>query len=241
MNYDYPLRINSYLAKSGLGSRRYCENLVRQSKVKVNGVIVTNLAHKVEREDKVFVEGKLVKPIETLAYYVLNKPINYICSNFDPHEKLYARDLINSGANEHLFHVGRLDKDSCGLIIYTNDGNFANLVIHPSNEIEKEYLVTTDTKIRAKELQMAVKGLSLEEGQSLYKIKSFQIIEDKIATVVLTEGKNREVRKIFGHLGYRVVNLKRIRIGNIELGNLKEGHYRPITNSEINKLLGGIR
>lgn len=241
MSYDFPLRINSYLAKAGLGSRRYCENLVKESKVKINGEIVTNLAYKVERDDKVFVDGKLVKPIETLSYFALNKPINYICSNFDPHEKLYARDLIKIDDNKHLFHVGRLDKDSCGLIIYTNDGNFANLVMHPSNEIEKEYIVTVDTKVRSKELQMALKGLALEEGQSLYKIKSFKIIDDKITSVVLTEGKNREVRKIFGHLGYRVVSLKRTRIGNIELGNLKEGHFRSITNSEIDKLLGGIR
>ena len=232
MKIEYPIRLQSYLAKCGVGSRRGCEELITQGRVMVNNRKVTELGTKVNEDDIVYVDDMLAEPEERNYYYALNKPRGYVCTNYDPNETAYARDLIDVPEKSLLFNVGRLDKDSQGLILFTNDGDFANLIMHPSSETEKEYIVRTDLEILKKDMDDAYRGLIRP-----YRIKSYRILGKRDASVVLTEGKNREIRNMFEAMGYEVKRLIRIRIGHIELGELGLGKYRKLTKSEVNSLI----
>lgn len=232
MKIEYPIRLQSYLAKCGVGSRRGCEELITQGRVMVNNRRVTELGTKVNEDDIVYVDDMLAEPEERNYYYALNKPRGYVCTNYDPNETAYARDLIDVPEKSLLFNVGRLDKDSQGLILFTNDGDFANLIMHPSSETEKEYIVRTDLEILKKDMDDAYRGLIRP-----YRIKSYRILGKRDASVVLTEGKNREIRNMFEAMGYEVKRLTRIRIGHIELGELGLGKYRKLTKSEVNSLI----
>jgi len=195
---------------------------------------------KVHEEDVVMVDDVLAEASDKTLYYALNKPKGYVCTNYDPNESSYARDLITIADKNLLFHVGRLDKESSGLILYTNDGDMAQKITHPSFQIEKEYAVLTSEPIRSEDLQRATKGLFID-SQKPYTIKNFTITTKKWAHVTLTEGRNRELRKIFTYLGYNIVQLVRLRIGSITLGNLKEGQFRAVSKSEIQGLLDESR
>lgn len=236
MKIEYPIRLQSYLAKCGVGSRRGCEELIAQGRVMVNNKKVTELGTKVNEDDIVYVDDMLAEPEERNYYYALNKPKGYVCTNYDPNETAYARDLIDVPEKGLLFNVGRLDKDSQGLILFTNDGDFANLIMHPSSETEKEYIVRTDLEILKKDMDDAYRGLIRP-----YRIKSYRIIGKRDASVVLTEGKNREIRNMFEAMGYEVKRLTRVRIGHIELGELGLGKYRKLTKSEVNSLIEDAR
>ncbi len=238
MKIEYPIRLQSYLAKSGYGSRRSCEKIILDGRVSVNLNRVTELGVKVNEDDIVQVDGMLAEISEAVYYYALHKPKGYICSNFDPNEDRYARDLIHIKDKHLLFHIGRLDKDSSGLILYTNDGDAAFKITHPSYGIEKEYAVMTKEPILKEDMKKALKGLMID-NKLPYKINSFELKTKKWVHVTLTEGKNREIRKIFDLLGYTVVKLIRLRIGTIELKDLKVGDYRPLKKNEIASLLKG--
>ena len=237
MNIEYPIRLNSFLAKSGCGSRRSCESLIQSGRVKVNMARVTDLATKVGAEDVVMVDDVPVEPVERAFYYALNKPRGYLCTNWDPNEKLYARDLIDTPARDLLFHVGRLDRDSEGLIIYTNDGDVAQKITHPSTEIEKEYMVRTDRPVQRRDMEEALRGLSID-GE-IYTIKRFEHFSRQCPRILLTEANNRENRRLFEAFGYEIKELIRLRVGCIELDNLKVGHWRTIRREEIRALLRG--
>lgn len=232
MKIEYPIRLQSYLAKCGVGSRRGCEELITQGRVMVNNRKVTELGTKVNEDDIVYVDDMLAEPEERNYYYALNKPKGFVCTNYDPNETAYARDLIDVPEKNLLFNVGRLDKDSQGLILFTNDGDFANLIMHPSSETEKEYIVRTDLEILKKDMDDAYRGLIKP-----YRIKSYRILGKRDAKVVLTEGKNREIRNMFEAMGYEVKRLTRVRIGHIELGDLGVGKSRKLTKSEVNTLI----
>lgn len=232
MKIEYPIRLQSYLAKCGAGSRRSCETLITEGRVTVNNKIVTELGTKVNENDIVYVDDVLAEPEEQSYYFVLNKPRGYVCTNYDPNETAYARDLIDIPQRNLLFNVGRLDKDSQGLIIFTNDGDFANLVMHPSSETEKEYIVKVDQDIIKKDMDDAYRGLIQP-----YRIKSYKLLSKREVSVVLTEGKNREIRNLFDIMGYEVKKLTRIRIGDVLLGDLQSGKYRRMSRQEIQSLL----
>ncbi len=232
MKIEYPIRLQSYLAKCGAGSRRSCETLITEGRVTVNNKIVTELGTKVNENDIVYVDDVLAEPEEQSYYFVLNKPRGYVCTNYDPNETAYARDLIDIPQRNLLFNVGRLDKDSQGLIIFTNDGDFANLVMHPSSETEKEYIVKVDQDIIKKDMDDAYRGLIQP-----YRIKSYKLLSKREVSVVLTEGKNREIRNLFDMMGYEVKKLTRIRIGDVLLGDLQSGKYRRMSRQEIQSLL----
>ncbi len=236
MNIEYPIRLQSYLAKCGVGSRRFCETLIQSGRVKVNNRVVTQQGVKVEKEDVVYVDDTLAEPEERTYYILLNKPRGYVCTNYDPNETSYARDLINIVDRTVLFNVGRLDKDSQGLIIFTNDGDFANRVMHPSSGIEKEYLVKTDRPIVKKDMDDMFRGLVKP-----YRIKSYMLKSSNEVTVVLTEGKNREIRNMFDAKGYVVKKLMRIRIGSIVADGLEIGKCRKLTSAEVNSLLKQVQ
>jgi len=235
MKIEYPLRLQVFLAKSGCGSRRSCETLITSGRVKVNMKVVTELGTKVNKDDAVMLDDESVEPCETSYYFALNKPKGYVCTNYDPYERLYARDLIDIQDRSLLFHIGRLDKESTGLILFTNDGDLASKIMHPSHEMEKEYLLQTDYDIRKTDLEEMRKGIYLDNPYP-YKIKNFQLINRKVVKLILTEGKNRELRKLFSYFGYEVKQLQRIRIGNIELGDLKLGNYRRLDQKEVEGL-----
>ena len=231
MKIEYPIRLQSYLAKCGVGSRRGCETLITEGRVMVNNKVVMELGTKVNENDIVYVDDVLAEPEERSYYFALNKPRGFVCTNYDPNEKAYARDLIDIPERNLLFNVGRLDKDSQGLIIFTNDGDLANLVMHPSSQIEKEYIVRVDQDIIKKDMDDAYRGLIKP-----YRIKSYNLISKREVSVVLTEGKNREIRNLFALMGYEVKKLTRIRIGRIHLDDLPTGQYRKLTKAEVSSL-----
>lgn len=240
MTDDGRLRLQVFMAKCGVGGRRFCEDLISQGRVMVNNRIVREMGLKVGDDDVVQVDGETIERSDKVYYIALNKPRGYVCTNYDPNEEKYARDLITIRDQNLLFNVGRLDKDSNGLIIFSNDGEFANKVMHPRNEIEKEYLVHLDRKPDVEDLRKAVKGLYIDMSRP-YRIRSYAFVPMRrdYIKVVLTEGKNREIRKIFSFLGYEVKGLTRIRIGCIELGTLQPGEFRNLSRKEIDGLLAG--
>ncbi|MBR1938652.1 MAG: rRNA pseudouridine synthase [Spirochaetales bacterium] len=240
MIIEYPVRLQVYLAKCGVGSRRFCEDLISQGRVMVNNKVIREMGVKVTEDDVVQVDTETVEVIDKTYYIALYKPKGYVCTNYDPNETKYARDLINIRDRDLLFNVGRLDKDSSGLLLFTNDGDFANKVTHPKFEIEKEYLVHLDRSIDIADLNKALGGVFIDTNKP-YKLKSYEFVPRRkdYIRVTLTEGKNREVRKIFSFLGYEVKSLLRMRIGCILLGNMQSGEYRNLTKKELDGLLEG--
>ncbi len=238
MKVEYPIRLQVYMAKSGCGSRRFCETLITAGRVTVNTKRVTELGSKVEADDVVMVDDELIEPSDKTYYYALNKPKGYVCTNYDPNEKLYARDLITIKDQNLLFNIGRLDKESTGLVLFTNDGDVAQKIMHPSEQIEKEYMVNCSTEVNRTDLEDALKGVYIDIPQP-YRIKRFEILSKRWVRIVLTEGKNREIRKIFSYFGYDVKQLIRVRIGNIELQDLPIGQFRQVSAAEIQTMLTG--
>lgn len=236
----FPIRLQAYMAKCGVGSRRHCEELIAQGRVMVNNKQVREMGVKVGPDDVVQVDTETIELADQLYYIALNKPRKYVCTNYDPNEDRYARDLIDIRDRNLLFNVGRLDKDSNGLILFTNDGAFANAMMHPRYEVEKEYIVKVDRDIVIDDLNQALDGLYIDMNKP-YRIKRYDLMPrtKQFVKITLTEGKNREIRKIFSFLGYDVKSLTRIRIGCVELGDLNTGEWRNLTREEIRGLLSG--
>lgn len=236
----FPIRLQAYMAKCGVGSRRHCEELIAQGRVMVNNKQVREMGVKVGPDDVVQVDTETIELADQLYYIALNKPRKYVCTNYDQNEDRYARDLIDIRDRNLLFNVGRLDKDSNGLILFTNDGAFANAMMHPRYEVEKEYIVKVDRDIVIDDLNQALDGLYIDMNKP-YRIKRYDLMPrtKQFVKITLTEGKNREIRKIFSFLGYDVKSLTRIRIGCVELGDLNTGEWRNLTREEIRGLLSG--
>ncbi len=240
MMTDFPMRLQAYLAKCGVASRRASENLIKAGRVMVNNKRITEMGFKVKEDDVVQVDGETVELSEKLYYIALNKPRGYVCSNYDPNENRFARDLITMRDKDLLFNVGRLDKDSSGLLLFTNDGKFANAMMHPRYQIEKEYIVKVDRNIEIEDLNKALDGIYIDMP-SPYRIKRYDFMPrtKQFIRITLTEGKNREIRKIFSFLGYEVKSLVRIRIGCVELNEMETGEWRNLRAEEISALLSG--
>jgi 23S rRNA pseudouridine2605 synthase len=229
------IRLQVYLAHAGVASRRSCETLISDGRVSVNGQIITVLGTKIKEGDLVSVDKKQVFPETHLHYILLNKPPEYICAASDPQARRLASDLLPSYIKERLYNVGRLDYLSSGLIIFTNDGDFAAKISHPSSRIEKEYLVQASAAIPDAVIEDFLHG-TIIDGE-LYHAKNIKRIDAKSINIALIEGKNREIRKVFSHFHLHPVLLRRIRIGNILLDNIIEGATRPISETERNRLL----
>ncbi|MBQ0070238.1 MAG: rRNA pseudouridine synthase [Spirochaetales bacterium] len=236
----FPMRLQAYMAKCGVASRRGSEELIAQGRVMVNNKVIREQGFKVTEEDIVQVDQETIELPTQLYYIALNKPKGYVCTNFDPNETKYARDLIGMRDANLLFNVGRLDKESNGLILFTNDGNFANAMMHPRYEVEKEYIVKLNRNIEFDDLNKALDGIYIDLPQP-YKIKRYDLMPrtKSFVRVTLTEGKNREIRKIFNYLDYDVKSLTRIRIGNVELGEMQPGEWRNLKQEEIAGLFSG--
>jgi 23S rRNA pseudouridine2605 synthase len=226
------VKLNVYLARCGVASRRRADELIKKGDVEVNRTKVTVPFLEITPEDSVTVYGRPVSP-EKYVYIVLNKPVGYTSTVKDRFAEKKVTDLIPKSYGR-LFPVGRLDKNSSGLLILTNDGEFANHLTHPRYQVEKEYEVTVSPAFNNLNTKVLKKGIT-EGGEKLRaaSIKSLKTLpgRSKLA-VVMKEGKKREIRRLFEALGYGILELKRVRIGSIRLGSLKSGEYRLLTNKE---------
>jgi 23S rRNA pseudouridine2605 synthase len=232
-----PIRLQTYLSHAGVASRRAAEKLIADGRVSVNGTTVSVLGTKVSADDTVCLDGVPVV-IETAVHYILlNKPPEYVCSSSDPYGRRLARDLLPASIQERLYTVGRLDYRSSGLIIFTNDGDFSARVSHPSSQVEKEYLVEASRPIPDVVIDDFLYGVVIEGER--YQAKTITRVAEKTIHVVLIEGKNREIRRIFSHFHLHPVVLRRIRIGTVVIGELMEGASRPLSAKEIKELRRG--
>lgn len=232
------MRINKFLASSGLASRRKAEDYVKQGRVTVNGKVIDSLAFDVSEKDKVMVDGNLVG-IQNYTYIMLHKPKGYITSMHDDKGRKIVTDLLPQ-EYKNLKPVGRLDYDTEGLLILTNDGDLANRLTDPNAEIAKTYMAKIEGKITESQLAVIRAGVVID-GVRLKKCKAKITEEGDNYTKVevkITEGKNRQIRKMFDAVGVNVSFLKRVAIEDLKLGGLSRGKFRELRDSEIDYLLG---
>jgi len=233
------MRLQRYLAMCGIASRRKAEEFILEGRVKLNGDVVRVLGTKVVPGDVVKFDDRTVSPERVKLYIALNKPRGYICSSSDPDGRPKAIDLLSDAFNERIFSIGRLDFNTSGLLLFTNDGDFAKVVSHPSSQIEKEYLVETSEPIQDASLKDFKKGVMIDRVR--YRILRYEQIGKQKVRIVLIEGKNREIRKLFESAGFYVKKIHRVRIGPVQLGNLRPGAYRLLSEREKAVLYAGKR
>lgn len=226
-------RLQAYLAAAGLGSRRACEKLISSGRVKVNGK-PAQLGQSVFPGDEILLDGKPVIHQEIKHYILLYKPRGYLSSMKDPEGRALAIDLLKEACPERVYNVGRLDQWSEGLLLFTNDGNLALKMVHPSNNLEKEYEVETDKDLPSDFKLRFENGVDIEGVR--YTAKSVSVTGAKNARITLIEGKNREIRRVLEFFGLRALSLKRVRIGSLVIGNMQPGEYRKLSDAEIQSL-----
>ncbi len=229
-------RLHKFLAQAGAGSRRECETFIEQGRVSVNGQVVTRLGTKVDgAKDRVTFDGEVVS-VKDRVYYLLNKPAGYICTNSDELGRPRVVDLIRD-RNHRIYTVGRLDADSRGIILLTNDGDLANIVCHPRYRIEKVYQVVVRGRVDRRTATKLEAGVWLSEGKaSPAKVipLSWDVRRDETTlAVTLFEGRNREIRRTFSKVGLKVKRLVRTRLGPLEIGDLAEGHFRKLGPADL--------
>lgn len=228
------MRLNKFLSSAGIASRRKCDELILAGKISVNGKLTTELGRIIdEKKDKVYFNGELVSSQDKLVYFKLHKPKGYICSASDEKGRKTIFDLLPK--DRRLFSVGRLDYNTEGLILITNDGDFARAMSHPSFEIEKEYIVVIEGRISESELAVLRAGV-VEKGVRLPKAKVVPIKFDGKLTrlsVIIDEGKNRQIRRMFEGIGKSIVLLKRVSVGPFVLGGLQRGKYKEFSKEEM--------
>jgi 23S rRNA pseudouridine2605 synthase len=228
-------RLQKILAKAGLASRRNAEELIRQGKVTVDGKVVTEMGFRADPDLQVIAfEGRLLFPEEKKIYLLLNKPRGYVTTLHDPQGRPIVTSLL-TGITSRVFPVGRLDFDTEGALILTNDGDFAQRILHPSFEIERTYQATVRGLPAREKITQLEEGIELE-GQKTWPAR-ISIIAQKSTTTTLEitihEGRKRQVRMMFQAIGHRVLALKRIAYGGLRLGDLPTGHYRQLTPADL--------
>lgn len=242
-------RLQKYIARCGVASRRKSEELILSGQIKVNGTIITELGTKVNIDkDVVEYNNKVIKQEENKLYIMLNKPEGYITSSSDEKGRKTVLDLID--VEERIYPIGRLDYDSSGLLLLTNDGDIYNKIIHPRVAIDKKYIAICEGKFTDKELEKFKNGIDI--GGYITSNANIEIIDEENITmknsgenfirstveITIHEGKNRQIRRMCSSLNHDVLALKRISVGNIKLGNLKKGSWRMLTEEEINYIKG---
>jgi 23S rRNA pseudouridine2605 synthase len=235
-------RLQKIIAESGITSRRKAEELIKNGKVIVNGKVITELGTKASYSDDILVDGKKIEK-EEKEYYIFNKPRGVITSTSDEKGRKVVTDFFDS--NKRLYPVGRLDYDTTGLLIVTNDGELSNLIMHPRNEIEKVYIAKLDGVIKGAEINKLKNGVVLDGINCIpkrVKLKSFdKKSNSSIVEITITEGKNHEVKRLFESVGFRVDKLKRERVAFLTLGNLKSGEFRKLNPKEVKQLFGLLK
>lgn len=228
-------RLNKYISNSGICSRREADQLILKGEVIVNGEVITELGHKVLKTDKVVYKGKTINP-EKPVYILMNKPKDFITTTDDPMERKTVMHLLENACKERVFPVGRLDRNTTGLLLFTNDGELAAKLSHPSNNIKKIYQVTLDKPITHNHEKDISEGLTLEDGP--VKVDDIQVLS-KDRTILGLEihvGKNRIVRRIFAHLGYEVIGLDRVMYAGLDKKDLPRGKFRFLSEKEVVRL-----
>lgn len=232
------MRLNKYIAAGGLGSRRKADELIAAGKVKINGKIYKELGYVVKTDDVVEVDGNIIEPARKYVYLMLNKPKGYITSVSDDRDRPTVMDLVND-FDGRLYPVGRLDYNTSGLLILTNDGEFAHQMTHPSHNVEKTYRARVAGNLSDQRISKLRGGIDIggfvtspAKVSLIKQMERWALVEIKIY-----EGKNRQIRKMFAAVGNKVIDLERIAIGNLSLGHLKEGHYRKLSPMEVESLL----
>ncbi len=223
------MRLNQFLARAGFGSRRACEELIREGAVTINGHRLRELATRVSAEDNVLVNGKPVKmPLPLVA--ILHKPPGYLCTSPESTDERTIYDLLPAGW-PRVVYVGRLDKDSEGLLVVTNDGNLSQRLTHPSTKMRKTYIVTLDKEFDFALAPKMKKGITIEEGFA--RMEDIYRVGPRTLKVVLTQGLKRQIREMFYKFGYEVKRLVRIQIGNLALEGLLAGQHRVLSQADV--------
>ncbi len=231
-----PPRLQKVLAAAGIGSRRACEEYILEGRVEIDGNVVTELGVRVDPQTQTIrLDGDIVQA-ERLLYYAVNKPPGVLSTNRDPAGRMRVVDLVP--ANSRVFTVGRLDKASEGLMLVTNDGELANRLAHPRYQVEKTYIVTVAGQPTQESLNQLRRGVRLAEGT--VKVQQLRVKrrlkQSTVIEMVLTEGRNREIRRMAARLGHKVITLKRVGIGPLRVARLPVGAYRPLSRQEVVKL-----
>jgi 23S rRNA pseudouridine2605 synthase len=233
------MRIQKIIASAGISSRRKAEELIEKGLVKVNGVILTEQGYKAKPDDTIEVNGEVISKLNKKVYYIINKPKGYVTTVKDQFDRPCVIDLVNTEIRERVYPAGRLDYNTEGLLILTNDGDFVNIITHPKNKIEKKYIATINGHIDEKSIEKLKKGVVVDKKMtSPAKVFLSEIFKDKcIVELTITEGRNRQVRKMFEAVGHNVIELMRVSIGNIDIGNLKTGRIRKLNPNEVQALI----
>jgi 23S rRNA pseudouridine2605 synthase len=237
------IRLQKLLAQSGVASRRKCEELMLDGEVEVDGEVVTRLGTKVDPRTAVIrVSGLRLPPVSDHVYLVLHKPRGVVSTMSDPEGRPTLEDLV-ADRPERLFHVGRLDTDTSGLILLTNDGDFAHKMAHPSYEVDKTYVAEVDGEVTKETVAALLAGVELDDGPVRpTEVRVVAATRTKsIVELVIHEGRNRIVRRLLDHLGHPVRKLSRIRFGPVRLGGLPAGELRELTNDELGALLDSVK
>jgi 23S rRNA pseudouridine2605 synthase len=229
--------LNKYIAHSGVCSRRDAVDIIKKGKVKINGEVVTEPGHKVLATDSVIVNGKKINPVKDLVYILLNKPKDYITTTEDERGRKTVLDLIKKATTTKVYPVGRLDRNTSGVLLLTNDGELTQKLTHPSNEIKKLYAVTLDKPLAKAHFDEILKGVPLEDGMAHVDVLAYTDNADKTQIgVELHSGRNRIVRRIFEHFGYDVKNLDRVIFAGLTKKNVDRGKWRFLSEKEVRDL-----
>ena len=229
--------LNKFIAHSGIAARRDAAEMVKKGLVKVNGELVTEPGHKVTANDEIHVQGKKIFLAKNLVYILLNKPKDYITTTEDPQGRKTVLDLIRRATTERVYPVGRLDRNTSGVLLFTNDGELAQKLTHPKNEIKKIYHVTLNKPLEKNDFDRVLKGIVLDDGPASVDVLAYADSKDKTQIgVELHSGRNRIVRRIFESLGYDVKNLDRVVFAGLTKKNIERGKWRFLNEREIREL-----
>ncbi len=229
--------LNKYIAHSGICSRRDAVDIIKSGKVKVNGEVISEPGHKIQPSDAVIVNGKKIHPVKDLVYILLNKPKDYITTTDDERGRKTVLDLIKKASPEKVYPVGRLDRNTSGVLLLTNDGDLTQKLTHPSNEIKKVYAVTLDKPLAKNHFDEILKGVPLEDGQAHVDTLAYTDNADKTQIgIEIHSGRNRIVRRIFEHYGYDVKNLDRVVFAGLTKKNVDRGKWRFLSEKEVRDL-----
>jgi 23S rRNA pseudouridine2605 synthase len=231
------MRLNKYIAQAGIASRRKADELIAQGRVKINGVVMKELGYDVIPGDVVETGGSTITPDKKMAYIMLNKPLGYVVTVSDDKERPTVMNLVQD-ISERLFPIGRLDYNSSGMLLMTNDGDLAFKLTHPKHVIYKTYRVRVSGILSDEKASRLARGIDIGgyvTAKAVVRIEK-QLERSTIVEIQISEGKNRQLRKMFAIVGNKVVELQRIAIGDLKLGHLKIGHYRKLTQKEIEYL-----